>query len=256
MDKDDVMDKPHTLIAPSCRICRSVYCAYLKDVPSPRMKTSTALYYCMNCGSFQHPQVYHEDDGQLKRDAAWHLSVEERNNRWSQNFWKTASARGVSSLIEIGCGTGTLMAVGREMEKQAVGYEVNPYAVEIAKRNELDVRHELWSSETLSEKYDLVTAISVFEHLPNPRELMEQVATYCRQWGSQAFISVPFATEKEDWFHLLEENPTYPENPLYLVDVHINHFSKRGFVTMAADFGATHIEFLPCGWWGYWLKFD
>ena len=117
------------------------------------------------------------------------------------------------------------------------------------KRHNIEVHQHLWNSDTLTEKYDLVLCISVMEHLSDPLALMREIAIYCKRHGSIAFVSVPFITEKEHLpSFLIEPVPLAPSNPLYHVDVHINHFSKKGFESMAKTAGAIDVMYYPYGW--------
>ena len=249
---------PLALIAPQCRFCDSPYTAKLREVPLRRMSGAADVYYCMNCECFWHPQVYVEPDDQLKRDAEWHISVEERNARWADNFLNAALQKApIQSILEIGCGTGTLLSRARDRGLRVTGHDTNPYVAAIAReRHNLEISNAIWTQDTTDEKVDLIVSISTLEHLTDPRSLLSDIAAYCKRHGSQAYLSVPFISERKDWGYLLEETPKEIANPFYLVDVHINHFSKKGFAMMCAAAGATTIEFFPRGWIGYWLKFD
>ena len=207
--------------------------------------------------SFWHPLIYTEPDDQLKRDAEWHISVEERNTTWANNFLDAIKYKEpIASILEIGCGTGTLMSLARERGLKVHGHDTNPYVPQIAlRRHNLRIDTSYWDRGSTDEKFDLVVSISTFEHLPDPQYLLAEIAAYCKQHGSAAFISVPFMVERDDWHYLLEPEPKEIRNPLYLVDVHINQFSRKGFEIMARNAGATHIEYYPRGWIGYWLRF-
>jgi len=240
-----------------CRFCNSRHTAFVRNVPMRRMKENLPLYFCMECESFWHPKVYEEPDDQLQRDADWHITVEERNTIWANNFLDAAlHKQPIQSILEIGCGTGTLLSVAKEKGIKIAGYDTNKYVVPIAKeRHDVDVNCSIWTPESLNEKYDLVVCISTVEHLEQPQLLLRDISKYCQQWNSKAFISVPFMVERQDWHYLLEEIPQEISNPLYLCDVHINHFSRKGFEQMAHACGATEVEFFPRGWLGYWLSF-
>lgn len=245
------------MAAPACRFCDSRLTAHVRDVPLRRMPKSAPLFYCLNCECFWHPQIYSEPDDQLRRDAEWHVSVEERNQKWGTNFLNAIEhVKGATSLVEIGCGTGSLLAQATARGMRAVGYDTNPYVVDIARsRHCVEVRSELWSRDSIAEKFDVVVCISTLEHLTQPLSLMREIAAYCRRVGAAAYISVPFMVERSDWHYLTEETPSVIQNPLYLVDVHINQFSRKGFEMMASMSGASSAEFFPRGWIGYWLEF-
>ena len=113
----------------------------------------------------------------------------------------------------------------------------------------------LWTPDSHQEKYDLIVSISTLEHLEQPRTLFSEISEYCSKHSSATFISVPYF-EKESWPELLKENTAEtPGTFLYLSDVHIIHFTKRGFVKMASDFGAESVTYFPRGWLGHWVEF-
>ncbi|MEQ1671642.1 MAG: class I SAM-dependent methyltransferase [Hyphomicrobium sp.] len=192
-----------------------------------------------------HPQDCVEPDDQLKRDAEWHISVEDRNTPWINNFLNAAVARKpIKSFIEIGCGTSTMRSIGRERGMDVIGYDTNPVAAPIAlARHNIEIQPCLWGHDTLSKKYDLVVCISTLEHVPDPNGLIHEIATYCKRHGSVAFVSVPFTCKRSQWHFRLEPVPKDISNPYYLSDVHIYHFSRHGFEQMSWRHGATKVDF-------------
>ena len=113
MEKNGLNRLSENLMAsPPCRICGSLYTAYVRDVPLRRLKVAAALYYCLECECFTHPQLYVEPDETLSRDADWHVSVEQRNTTWSKNLFNALqNERKITSVLEIGCATGSTLAV-------------------------------------------------------------------------------------------------------------------------------------------------
>ncbi|MEO1553319.1 MAG: class I SAM-dependent methyltransferase [Pseudomonadota bacterium] len=222
-----------------------------------RMRRSAPVLFCMDCESFTHPLIYQEPDDQLKRDAEWHVTVEDRNATWSGYFLDgVMERRSINSIIEIGCATGTLLSVARNRNVQVYGFDTNPYAKTIAwERHGIVIQNQLWNRNTIVKAVDVVACISVIEHLENPAALMNEIGAYCSRHGAAAFVTVPFVTERCDFDWLNVPVPKTIKNPFYLVDVHINHFSRKAFEKLARDAGATTIRRAHMGWVGYWLEF-
>ena len=253
----DLPIDPALPVARSCRVCNSKFVAYMRPVPLQRMPQFTSLYYCMDCGSFLHPQIYREPLDQLFRDAQWHISVEERNRPWANEFFDAAlKKRDIRSVIELGCGTGTFLSVAKSRGITVYGHDTNPHVPTIAReRHGITVDSSMWTATSCTTAYDLLVCISTFEHLVEPRALMAEIATYCRRTKAAAYISVPFATERTHWDQVLVAKPELG-NPLYFADVHLTHFTKKGFEMMAGHYGATELTYFKHGWMGYWLEFQ
>jgi SAM-dependent methyltransferase len=256
MRKFDLPIDPALPVKRRCRVCDSEFVAYLRSVPLQRIAQFTPLYYCMDCDSFLHPQIYKEPPEQLLGDAKWHISVEQRNQDWAEKFFDAAQKkRNIRSVIEIGCGTGSFLSVAKSRGMAVYGHDTNPHVPAISlERHKIKVDPSIWTEVGTAERYDLVVCISLFEHIPDPRHLIAEIATYSRRTGAAAFISVPFATERNQWAQLLIDNPV-AGNPLYLSDVHITHFSRKGFELMAKTFAPRELTYLYHGWMGYWIEF-
>jgi len=194
----------------------------------------------------------------LQRDALWHIEVEERNSRWGRNlFAAVAEKRRIESVLEIGAGTGTVLAVAKDLGYRVYGFDANPHVRPLAsERHDIDILGGYWTSKTLDDSVDLVLCISVLEHLTEPLSVLREIGEYCKVHGAAAFVSVPFVTEEDNWHWLLQESVNDPANPFYLSDVHITHFSRRGFELMAELAGASIVEYFGKGWLhSYWLEF-
>lgn len=77
-------------------------------------------------------------------------------------------------LLDFGCGNGKFLQLAKDAGWDAVGVDMDPVAVESAKKNGLDVR--LGGREVLdniSKKFDVITLSHVIEHVPNPKALIE-----------------------------------------------------------------------------------
>lgn len=89
-----------------------------------------------------------------------------------------------NTLLDIGCGEGHFLSVAKKMGWHARGIEKAPYAIEICKRFNIDVRcPDLIEADFPGNSYDIVTMSEVLEHLTQPREYLCKVNDILRTGG-------------------------------------------------------------------------
>jgi SAM-dependent methyltransferase len=93
---------------------------------------------------------------------------------------------GVHSVPDVGCGSGeTLAALARTMPHLALsGVDVSPEALALAGRRAPSARlHELDAQQgKLDERFDLVMALQVIEHLPDDVAALRNMAAMANRW--------------------------------------------------------------------------
>ncbi len=97
----------------------------------------------------------------------------------------------VETLGEIGCGPGYLLEAARDLGiRSAVGVDRNPWAVEQACRQGLDVR--LGSVEALpsDRRFDAIAMLDLLEHIPDPTAFLRAVRARLTP-GGRLLIMVP-----------------------------------------------------------------
>ncbi len=101
------------------------------------------------------------------------------------------SFRTPGDFLDIGCGSGSYLAVMRSRGWKVRGVEPNAYGVENGRRAGFDIFHgTLLQAEFPPGSFDYVRSNHSFEHMPNPVEVLDEIYRIVRP-GGKVFIGVP-----------------------------------------------------------------
>jgi 2-polyprenyl-3-methyl-5-hydroxy-6-metoxy-1,4-benzoquinol methylase len=152
------------------------------------------------------------------------------------------------SLLDVGCGEGVLthkwaVALG---DRRVVGLDLEDPAIqaEWEKRRAPNLEYRINKAENLpfaDGEFDVVTAIEVLEHVPDPEHTVAEMA---RVASGHLLVSVP----REPLWRALNM-----ARGAYLKDFgntpgHLNHWSKRSFVSLLAQHGEVVEARSPFPW--------
>lgn len=139
---------------------------------------------------------------------------------------------GRGSLLDVGCGTGEVLAAGRARGWREQGVEPERTAAAMARERGVEVVvSPLEDSALETGSWDVVSAFHVLEHIPDPVAFLRMLARYARP-GGHVVIEVPNFESRQrrlrgrDWVHL---------RPLE----HISHLTPE---TLAAAFRGAGLE--------------
>jgi SAM-dependent methyltransferase len=202
----------------------------------------------MQCESFQSPTAEPLANGGGVLN--WHKKVFNRNLQWSKellDYLLNNNQIKPKYVLDIGCGIGTLLFACKNYNIKGIGFDTDAIAVEYGRNQfDLDLKDELWEhSKTLGKKIDLITCISLLEHIHFPRNPIEEIVASLKAHNATAFISVPLFNRGK-WSYLKNHNAIPGKTP---PNMHVTHFSDKGLVSAFQHYGAKNFEKIAVGGW-------
>jgi 2-polyprenyl-3-methyl-5-hydroxy-6-metoxy-1,4-benzoquinol methylase len=141
------------------------------------------------------------------------------------------------SLLDVGCGEGVLVHKWARQLGQArvVGIDLEEPSIQAgwAERQAPNLDYRVMRAENLpfaDDEFDLVTAIEVLEHVPDPEHTLAEMAR-CAQ--HRLLVSVP----REPLWRMLNMARGAYWSDLGNTPGHLNHWSKRSFVKLLSRYG-------------------
>jgi 2-polyprenyl-3-methyl-5-hydroxy-6-metoxy-1,4-benzoquinol methylase len=160
-------------------------------------------------------------------------------------LWSRAAP---SSVLDVGCGEGVLTVEWAERlgDGRVVGIDLDDpkLRAEWAKRERPNLEFRAEEATRLSfadDEFDLAAAIEVLEHVPETEATLAEMARVAR---GHLLVSVP---REPLWRGLNMARGAYWRD-LGNTPGHVNHWSKRGFVSLLSRYGAVEEARSPFPW--------
>jgi SAM-dependent methyltransferase len=151
-----------------------------------------------------------------------------------------------ASVLDVGCGEGVLTEQWADRFERVVGVDLEHPALrhEWARRSRPNLEFHAAEAGALpfaDRAFDLVCAIEVLEHLPDPAGALEEMARVARR---ALLVSVP----REPLWRALNLLRGAYWRSLGNTPGHLNHWSARGLRTLVARYGAVAATRTPNPW--------
>jgi SAM-dependent methyltransferase len=152
-----------------------------------------------------------------------------------------------SSLLDVGCGEGVLTHQwAQRIDGTVVGIDLDDPQLhaEWEKRSCPNLEYRVMKAENLpfgDDEFDMASAIEVLEHVPDPEHTVAEMARVARRW---LLVSVP---REPLWRGLNMARGAYLRD-LGNTPGHLNHWSKRSFVSLLARHGEVVEARSPFPW--------
>jgi 2-polyprenyl-3-methyl-5-hydroxy-6-metoxy-1,4-benzoquinol methylase len=150
------------------------------------------------------------------------------------------------TLLDVGCGEGVLTEQWAERFERVVGVDLEHPALRREWKRRARPSLEFRAAEATSlpfaaDEFDVVCAIEVLEHVPDPAAALEEMARVARR---HLIVSVP---REPLWRALNLARGAYWRS-LGNTPGHVNHWSARGLRTLAARYGQVAATRSPLPW--------
>jgi 2-polyprenyl-3-methyl-5-hydroxy-6-metoxy-1,4-benzoquinol methylase len=151
---------------------------------------------------------------------------------WTEVIKLLSARQGVETVLELGCGVGTFLPLLDELPTLTVsGIDASAASVEKAKARGLNVRCQTVEEVAATDqRYDVVVLSHVLEHVSDPIELMQSIASIL-QPGGWIMCSLPYSP-------MSREMPEFGVwDPMNLPPHHITRWNAQSFKALADRLG-------------------
>ncbi|HEX6388308.1 MAG TPA: class I SAM-dependent methyltransferase [Solirubrobacteraceae bacterium] len=201
-----------TLAITACPVCAA---PGARDVD---LGEGHVLRECTQCGTVyapayaDHAEVF--TDGYLEGGAG-DFGIDVSHPRF-QAFMREICTRrletiekaiGKGSVLDVGCGSGEFLNIARQRGWEVTGVEPLPDAAQVARDRGFTVHTGTLETVELPERYDLVTAFHVLEHMPEGPPFLKTLAAEAKPGGhvcieSPNWDSIARKVRLANWEHL------------------------------------------------------
>lgn len=159
---------------------------------------------CRNCGlCFLNPQPSHEEYVEYyttkNKDRKFELETFYEDKHYQTNSYikwliKNTNIPKNASILELGCGKGALLySLKNEFDfTNLTGLEISPTYAKLAEGANASAKiynEDVLNNTLPKNSYDVVFALAFLEHMNNPKELLQEIASLLKPGGYAYFVT-------------------------------------------------------------------
>jgi 2-polyprenyl-3-methyl-5-hydroxy-6-metoxy-1,4-benzoquinol methylase len=203
------------------------------------------MVHCLECGFiYQNPRPSEKERLRSYQDylPQTEAEIEAWRKMMASVFRKTADLIEQSiprgRLLDVGTGYGFFVALMQARGWEVMGLEASSRGAQYGqKRWGIDILPQPWEKTSFPEKeFDVVTALYVIEHLPDPLAFLRDVHRILRP-GGMVVLRYPHTTPIKDILSIMRI-----KNHLYHLPFHLSDFSPKTMRRALATVGFTQIK--------------
>lgn len=200
-------------VGKNCLICKFQTSFFAKN-------GNNIIFKCNSCGfgytdgNFSKLQDYHRDDSYIKEEELF-KNIFARRVKEISKYIKTGK------VLEIGCSTGLMLSLFKNIGFEVEGIEASKKAAEYARKKGLEVKIAFFEKVNFTQKYNLIILNHTLEHMEDPIGVLIKIKKILKPKG-YLMIDLPNFDSpvakilKGKWPHLL-------------ADEHLWHFTPKAF---------------------------
>jgi SAM-dependent methyltransferase len=198
------------------------------------------IYRCASCGFLQCSDLaevlpFYEN----LVDAGYEAGRHERSLQARKVLEVVQKIQPHGRLLDIGAGSGILVEQAIEMGYRAEGIEPSGWLHEMAVQRHLPVHLGTFPNPATSGSFDVITLINVIEHVPNPVELLRNIAESLSPGGTAIVVTPDVGSVAAHilgwkWWHFRV--------------AHIGYFNKRTLLSALERAGLQPVSMSRPGW--------
>jgi SAM-dependent methyltransferase len=179
-------------VTPSCPLCLATITQHLDTYTAPGYE----IYHCLKCNIIFSDPIHNAGQDWYETSDWYSFGSPVKEVRWhEQVFLKRRPHYGNNRLLNIGCGKTIFLRDVENAGYKVVAVDFNEKAVQFTK-DKLGIENAIaadimkFSENYIGEKFDIIVAFEVFEHLSNPRDVIVALIKMLNP-GGYMVISIP-----------------------------------------------------------------
>jgi 2-polyprenyl-3-methyl-5-hydroxy-6-metoxy-1,4-benzoquinol methylase len=181
----------------NCYLCDSTKLKPKKG--QVRDREDLKILECQNCGlvfldSHKHLHQEHYEKSGMHGENLLALTewLQKTNADDQRRFDLLTSLLPGKKVLDFGCGAGGFLSKVQPLAAEVTGIEPERRVQEFWRDSKIRIYSNIEQVPSMDrEKYDLITAFHVVEHLPNPREILKKLANDLLSPNGRLVIEVP-----------------------------------------------------------------